>query len=96
MRVKEISQPPLTGTSTRMKSLPHVDISSIESHSEEKEQPFLNVARDHGAVLPLDQTLEVANRDNLTSKKCVYTYEVSHVTLNCGFIFFYLLIFFIL
>lgn len=69
-------QPPLTGTSTRMKSLPHADISSIDSHSEEK-QPFLNVIRDHGAMIPLEQTLEVANRDNLTSKKCVYTYEVS-------------------
>ena len=63
---------PRTGTSTRMKVLPHSNISSIQYHSEAYNAPLSVkcVGLNDNAT-----ALEVLNRDKQTSRKCVYTYE---------------------
>jgi len=60
---------PMTGTSTRMRTLPHANISSIDSHDEFSLQSMYRAAH------TTSNAMEVINRDKSTSRKCVYTYE---------------------
>lgn len=60
--------PVLTGTSYRMATLPHIDISSIENHSTD-EQPFQITSDD------LKQNIAKLFSAESSNRKCVYTYE---------------------
>lgn len=60
---------PFTGCEHRMKTLPHVNITSIEHHNEKSNEPFV-------------QTHDDVKKDNVNeflaenlNRKCVYTYE---------------------
>ena len=68
MRSVEVDAP-LTGTSSRMKSLPLADISSHHSHVRSSPEPMLSQA----VVAALSTTGE--SESVVTNRKCVYTYE---------------------
>jgi len=62
----------LTGTSSRMKSLPHADISSIEFHDPTPRSALFWIK---GLNSQIPAMTEIPGRDKQTSRKCVYTYE---------------------
>eukprot|EP01041_Mallomonas_annulata_P008084 gene8084-16589_t len=63
-RFKDPPTLPLTGTSTRMKTLPHVNISSIESHRTIIAEPM--------RANPIQTSFKPTNTEN---RKCIYSYE---------------------
>lgn len=69
MHVPRKIQPALTGTSTRMKVLPHVSLSSIENYSTE---PQKMIPLDDNKMRTLIQA--DASKEPLI-RKCIYTYE---------------------